>query len=108
MSSGNWKKYVGREETLFETEKGGRILKVGVEYKSQEDGNIMWYVKTKTKSGKWARLYLKLEEMEEVGLLLLLLSKFCAPTIFMDKKSFAKIQNFKQAWENLGFGSKSE
>ena len=44
---------------------------------------------------------LRLEEMEELGLLLLLLSKFCAETMYSDKESIAKIQSLKQVWEKL-------
>ena len=91
MNSWNWKKHIGDRETFFETEKGGRTLKVRVHLRPQEEGNIVWYLATKTKSGHWSKFYLKLEEMEELGFLFLLLSKFCGETMWMDRESFAKI-----------------
>jgi len=97
----NWKKRVGKRITFFETEKGGRILRVRVHLRSAEEGNILWYLATRTKSGRWSKFYLKLEEMEELGLLFLLLSRFCGETMWMDKKSFSKIRNLLKVWENL-------
>jgi hypothetical protein len=97
----NWESHIGERKTFFETEKGGRILRVRVYLRPQEEGNILWYLATKTKSGHWSKFILKLEEMEELGFLFLLLSKFCGETLWMDRESFAKIQNLKKVWENL-------
>jgi len=107
MTKWNWRSYADKKKTFFETEKGGRILRVRVHFRPREEGNILWYLATKTKSGSWAKFYLKLEEMEELGLLFLLLSKFCGETMWMDKESFTKIQNLKEVWENLQANPKS-
>ncbi len=101
MDSTRWKSFSDKKETFFETEKGGRILKIGVHYRSEDEGNIMWYLKTRSKAGEWTQIYLSLDDMEEVGLLLLILSKFCEPTMFLDRDGFSKIQNFKRVWDNL-------
>jgi hypothetical protein len=73
----DWKSHEGKKEPFFEIEKAGRVLKVGVHLKPKEEGNIVWYLSTRTQKGKWSRFYLKLGEMEELGFLLLLLSRFC-------------------------------
>jgi len=99
MSARDWKGHKDTKETFYELEKGGRILKVRVHLRPQEEGNILWYLSIGTKTGHWAKFILKLEEMEELGLLLLLLSKFCTEKIYMDRESFNKIQSLKQVWE---------
>jgi len=101
MTSWNWKSYIDKKETFFETEKGKRKLRVRVYFRPEEKGNILWYLSTRTESGHWSKFYLKLEEMEELGLLFLLLSKFCGETMQMNRDSFTKIQNFKKVWEHL-------
>lgn len=101
MNSWNWQNHIGEKQTFFETAKGDRILRVRVHLRPKEEGNIVWYLSTKTESGHWSKFYLKLEEMEELGFLFLLLSKFCRETMRMDKESYAKIQNLKKVWENL-------
>lgn len=101
MSRKNWKSFEGKKETFFEIDKGGRILRVRVHLKPQEKGNILWYLSTQTKTGHWSKFILKLDEMEELGFLLLLLSKFCAETMFLDKESFGEIQSLKQVWEKM-------
>jgi len=101
MAERDWKDNVDRKETFFETEKGGRILKFRVHLRPKEEGNILWYLATKTKSGHWSKFYLTIEEMEELGLLFLLVSRFCEETMWMNKESFTKIQNLKKVWEHL-------
>lgn len=101
MTNRNWRKYIDKRMTFFETEKGGRILRVKVDLRPEEEGNILWYLASKTKTGRWSKFYLKLEEMEELGLLFLLLSKFCAETMWMNRKSFSKIRNFQRVWKHL-------
>lgn len=87
--------------TFFETEKGRRILRVKVHLRPEEDGNIVWYLASQTKTGRWARFYLKLEEMGELGLLFLLLSRFCSETMWMNERSFSKIRDFQRVWKQL-------
>ena len=96
-----WWKYINKKLTFFETEKGGRKLRVRVHLKSKKDGNIVWYLASKSKSGHWSKFYLRLEEMEELGLLFLLLSKFCAETMWMNEKSFDRIWDFHGVWKHL-------
>jgi hypothetical protein len=101
MSEWKWRNNVDRKETFFETEKGGRILRLGVHLRPKKEGNILWYLSTKTKLGHWAKFYLTLDEMEQLGLLFLLVSRFCEETMWMNKESFTKIQNLKKVWEHL-------
>ena len=101
MAKWNWRNNIGKKETFFETGKGGRILRFRVHLRPREEGNILWYLSTKTKSGHWSKFYLTLEEMEELGLLFLLVSRFCEETMWMSKESFAKIRNLKKVWESL-------
>jgi hypothetical protein len=108
MTAWDWRNNVGKRDTFFETEKGGRILRFRVHLRPREEGNILWYLSTKTKSGHWSKFYLTIEEMEEMGLLFLLVSRFCEETMWMNKQSSTKIQNLKKVWENLTQASPEE
>jgi len=101
MAEWNWRNNVDKRETFFETEKGGRKLKFRVHLRPKEEGNILWYLATITKYGHWAKFYLTIDEMEKLGLLFLLVSRFCEETMWMNKQNFAKIKNLKKVWEHL-------
>lgn len=96
-----WRKYVGKRFTFFETEIDRRIVRVRVYLRPRREGNIIWYLATKTKGGHWSTTWLHLEDMEQLGFLFLILSKFCAETRYLNKKNFDKIQTFKKRWNRL-------
>ncbi len=93
--------YKGKRLTFFATNKGSRKLQLKLYLRSREDGNILWYLYTKDTRGNPERFYLKLEEMDRLGLLLLLLSKFCANTLFLSDRSVKRILEFEAFWREL-------
>jgi len=55
VSMNNWREYIGEKLPFFETEIGGRIVRVSANLRPKEEGNIMWQLATKTKiGGHWS------------------------------------------------------
>lgn len=98
----DWIVHIDESEVFFETKKGNRILRVRVHFRPKKEGNIVWYLETRTESGNsYIQYILTLEDMEKLGLLFLLLSKFCGNSMSMSGEAFAEIRNFKKVWEHL-------
>jgi len=98
----DWSKHVGKKLQFFETEIGGRIVRVSANLRPKEDGNIMWQLATKTKiGGHWSTPWLCLEDMEQLGFLLLALSKFCEKPSYMNEETFGEIISLKKKWKRL-------
>ncbi len=95
------KDYRDERISFFATEKGGRILKLRVHLRPTQEGNILWYLFTKDLDGNEERFLLKLEEMNRLGLLLLLLSKFCINTEYLSERSVRRILDFERFWKAL-------
>jgi len=103
----NWRKYVDKRRSFFETEIGGREVKVRVHFRPSKEGNIMWYLAARRspaeekKEKDWTTPWLTLEDWKQLGFLCLALSKFCVEPRFMDETSFEEIQGFKRNWDSL-------
>jgi len=103
----DWMKYVGKRRTFFKTKIGGREVKVRVHFKPKEESYITWYLAVKrdpseeAEGKQWTTPWLRLKDWEQLGILSLVLSRFCIKRRYMNKESFKRIQAFKKRWKNL-------
>lgn len=112
--SKNWRKYIDKRRSFFETEIGGRKVKVRVYFREDEKNredekrkNIVWYLVTRQnvseqdKGKQYSTPWLRLDDWRQLGFLCLSLSNFCIENRYMNEESFEKIQSFKKKWDNL-------
>jgi uncharacterized protein with ACT and thioredoxin-like domain len=94
----NWRTYEGQNINFFETEKGGRLLRVGVNFTPEDQGNILWYLVVITKDKHYARFYLTLDDMKQLSKLFSELAEFCKKTMYFNQESVDKILQFRREW----------